>query len=85
MPGLRPAGAGAPPAPATPGTTPGMPTASPGLMRALGFLPYLTAVIALFVPLAAGLYLATTVVWTLGQRMLLRRRFPLPVPPAAAA
>jgi len=82
---FRPAGAGAPPAPATPGTTPGMPTASPGLMRALGFLPYLTAVIALFVPLAAGLYLATTVVWTLGQRMLLRRRFPLPVPPAAAA
>ena len=81
---FRPAGGGALAPAATPAATPGTPTA-PGLMRALGFLPYLTAVIALFVPLAAGLYLATTVVWTLGQRMLLRRRFPLPVPPAAPA
>jgi YidC/Oxa1 family membrane protein insertase len=57
----------------------------PNLARALGFLQYVTAVIALFVPLAAGLYLATTVIWTLGQRVLLRRRYPLPVPPAAPA
>ncbi|WP_308797192.1 YidC/Oxa1 family membrane protein insertase [Agromyces silvae] len=61
------------------------PAAMPNLGRALGFLQYVTAVIALFVPLAAGLYLATTVIWTLGQRMLLRRRYPLPVPPAAPA
>jgi YidC/Oxa1 family membrane protein insertase len=61
------------------------PAAMPGLVRALGFAQYVTAVIALFVPLAAGVYLATTVVWTLGQRMLLRRRYPLPVPPPAAA
>lgn len=61
------------------------PAAMPNLARALGFLQYVTAVIALFVPLAAGLYLATTVIWTLGQRVLLRRRYPLPVPPAAPA
>jgi YidC/Oxa1 family membrane protein insertase len=30
------------------------------------------------VPLAAGLYLFVTVAWTLGQRMLLRRAYPLP-------
>lgn len=59
--------------------------AMPNLVRALGFLQYVTAVIALFVPLAAGVYLATTVIWTLGQRMLLRRRYPLPVPPPATA
>ncbi|MRG60164.1 membrane protein insertase YidC [Agromyces sp. CFH 90414] len=57
----------------------------PGLLGALQFLPYLTAVIAAFVPLAAGLYLMVTVAWTLVQRMLLRRRFPLPVPPQATA
>jgi len=31
------------------------------------------------VPLAAGLYLTVTVAWTLVQRMILRRRYPLPV------
>lgn len=45
--------------------------------RLVGVLPFTTAIVALFVPLAAALYLATTVVWTLVQRMLLRRRFPL--------
>ena len=29
-------------------------------------LPFLTAVVALFVPLAAAVYLLTTVTWTLG-------------------
>lgn len=67
------------------GSAPAGPAAMPNVAHALGFLQYLTAVIALFVPLAAGLYLATTVIWTLGQRMLLRRRYPLPVPPAAPA
>jgi YidC/Oxa1 family membrane protein insertase len=42
-----------------------------------GVLPYLTAVFAIFVPLAASLYLAVTVTWTLAQRIVLRRRFPL--------
>ncbi len=54
------------------------PLASPGVQRAMGMLHYLTAVFALVVPLAAGLYLTVTVVWTLGQRLILRRRFPLP-------
>ncbi len=45
----------------------------------VGALQFTTAVVALFVPLAAGLYLAVTTVWTLAQRLILRRRFPLPV------
>lgn len=45
--------------------------------RLAGILPFTTAVIAVFVPLAAGIYLATTVTWTLVQRLLLRRRYPL--------
>lgn len=44
----------------------------------LGALQFVTAVIAIFVPLAAALYLAVTVAWTLGQRLVLRRRYPLP-------
>jgi YidC/Oxa1 family membrane protein insertase len=42
-------------------------------------LHYLTAMFAIFVPLAASLYLTVTVAWTLGQRVILRRRYPLPV------
>lgn len=45
---------------------------------ALGLVHYATAVVALFVPLAAALYLCTTTAWTLAQRILLRRRYPLP-------
>lgn len=37
-------------------------------------LPYFTAVIALFVPLAAGIYLLTTTAWTVAERAALRRR-----------
>lgn len=48
-----------------------------GAMRGMGALQFTTAVVAAFVPLAAALYLATTVAWTLGQRWLLRRRYPL--------
>ena len=51
--------------------------AAPGMTRALGALQFITAVIAIFVPLAAALYLFVTVAWTLVQRMLLRRRYPL--------
>ena len=35
--------------------------------------PFLTVVIAAFVPLASGLYLATTTAWTLAERAVLRR------------
>jgi len=51
---------------------PGMPDLS-GLTRLLGYLPFMTAVIAAFVPLAAGLYLLVTVSWSLGERLILRR------------
>ncbi|MDY0910186.1 YidC/Oxa1 family membrane protein insertase [Microbacterium sp. CFBP9034] len=53
------------------------PLAAPGFLRAMGALQFTTAVFAVFVPLAAALYLATTVVWTLVQRVILRRRYPL--------
>lgn len=54
------------------------PLSSPTMLRITGALHYLTAVFAAFVPLAAALYLTVTVVWTLVQRVLLRRRYPLP-------
>lgn len=44
----------------------------------LGMLQFATAVVALFVPLAAALYLLVTVIWTLAQRLVLRRVFPPP-------
>lgn len=53
------------------------PLAGPGMARVAGALQFTTAVFALFVPLAAALYLATTVAWTLAQRVILRRRYPL--------
>lgn len=52
-------------------------------LRLLGLLQFITAAVAVFVPLAAGLYLLVTVAWTLCQRMLLRRVYPLPAPSAA--
>lgn len=61
------------------------PLNSPTMLRVTSALHYLTAVFAVFVPLAAALYLTVTVVWTLVQRMLLRRRYPLPVPAGASA
>ena len=36
-------------------------------------LPYFTVVVAAFVPLAAGVYLLTTTVWTLAERALVQR------------
>lgn len=53
------------------------PLAGAGAARLVGALQFTTAVVALFVPLAAALYLTTTVVWTLVQRVILRRRYPL--------
>lgn len=52
------------------------PNAAPdlaGMMRVLSFMPFLTAVIAAFVPLAAALYLVTTTTWTFGERLILGR------------
>ncbi|HKP06252.1 MAG TPA: hypothetical protein VJU58_03270 [Microbacterium sp.] len=53
------------------------PPAGAGIARLAGVLQFTTAVFALFVPLAAALYLATTVAWTLVQRLVLRRIHPL--------
>ncbi|WP_431070911.1 YidC/Oxa1 family membrane protein insertase [Microbacterium phyllosphaerae] len=61
------------------------PLNSPTMLRVTSALHYLTAVFAVFVPLAAALYLTVTVVWTLVQRTLLRRRYPLPVSATVAA
>ncbi|MFF2487948.1 YidC/Oxa1 family membrane protein insertase [Microbacterium sp. NPDC058062] len=59
-------------------TTPdAAPLAGAGMARLAGALQFTTAVFALFVPLAAALYLATTVAWTLVQRVVLRRVYPL--------
>jgi YidC/Oxa1 family membrane protein insertase len=44
---------------------------SPGLLART--LPYLTVVIAAFAPLAAGIYLLTTLAWSLAERMLYSR------------
>ena len=44
-------------------------------LRLLSWLPFITVVFAATVPLAATLYLVTTTSWTLGERMLLRRRY----------
>lgn len=59
------------PAPTAAASTPG----GEGLLRVAGVLQFGTAVAAVFVPLAAGLYLLVTVAWTLAQRSILRRRF----------
>jgi YidC/Oxa1 family membrane protein insertase len=44
---------------------------SPGLL--VRALPYVTVVIAAFAPLAAGIYLLTTLAWSLAERMLYSR------------
>jgi YidC/Oxa1 family membrane protein insertase len=73
---LTPANPEAPAAPAAPARNgadaPAMPDLS-GVMKTLSFMPFLTAVFALFVPLAAALYLATTTTWTLCERLVLNR------------
>lgn len=61
------------------------PLNSPTMLRVVSAMHYLTAVFAAFVPLAAALYLTVTVVWTLVQRVILRRRFPLPSPAVSRA
>ena len=39
------------------------------------WLPFLSLVFALFVPLAAAIYLTVTTAWTLGERAVLRRKY----------
>jgi YidC/Oxa1 family membrane protein insertase len=59
------------------------PTAPAAQNRALTavtrLVPFTTVIIAMFVPLAAGLYLLTTTWWTLAERVMLRRRVQLAV------
>ena len=45
----------------------------PGAGLLARVLPYLTVVIAAFAPLAAGIYLLTTLAWSLAERMLYSR------------
>jgi len=61
-----------PPAPAA--DAPSVPALAAG---ALGMLQFTTAAFAIFVPLAASISLTVTVAWTLAQRVVLRRRYPL--------
>ena len=62
----RAAGARPPGGPRLPGAA-----GSPGLL--VSVLPYLTVVIAAFAPLAAGIYLLTSLAWSLAERMLYSR------------
>ena len=71
----------APPAAATGDGAPG----ASAIAVATRFTPFLTAVFAAFLPLAAGLYLATTTAWTLGERTFLRRLSARREGPAPAA
>ncbi len=64
--------------PAAPAGAENSPLTSAGAQRVMGLLQYVTAVVLMFVPLAAALYVTVTVAWTLVQRLILRRRFPLP-------
>lgn len=61
-----------PPAQTSGADRPAMPDLS-GVTKTLSFMPFMTAVIALFVPLAATLYLMTTTSWTLAERLVLNR------------
>jgi len=54
-----------------PGATGPTAGSSPGLL--VRALPYVTVVIAAFAPLAAGIYLLTTLAWSLAERMLYAR------------
>lgn len=70
----KPHGAGGPPARRAGAD----PAAAPADGKAAGLLtrvvPYVTVVIAAFAPLAAAIYLLTTVAWTLAERRLFLRR-----------
>ena len=63
------------------GATAAVPAGGAGLL--LKALPYLTVVIAAFAPLAAGIYLVTSLAWSLAERMLYRRKAGALAAPAA--
>ncbi|MFF2371885.1 YidC/Oxa1 family membrane protein insertase [Agromyces sp. NPDC058110] len=70
------------------GATAGQVLGLAGMQNVLGLLQFVTAVVAMFVPLAAAIYLLVTVTWTLGQRLVLRRMYPAApstMPPALPA
>lgn len=69
--GQRHSGAGSSAAAHHPGAAPADGKAAGLLTRVL---PYVTVVFAAFVPLAADIYLLTTVAWTLAERRLFLRR-----------
>ena len=71
--------AGRTPAAKSASAAPGVAAAAPGraLTAVTRVIPFTTVVIAMFVPLAAGLYLLTTIWWTLAERVMLRRRVQL--------
>jgi YidC/Oxa1 family membrane protein insertase len=51
---------------------PSAPASAATITRVLSWLPFMTIVFAAIVPLAAALYLAASMMWTLGERILLR-------------
>ncbi len=61
------------PAAAAPGAAPGGAGQAAGLGALTRLLPYLTVVFAVFVPLAAGIYLLVSTAWSLAERRLFRR------------
>jgi YidC/Oxa1 family membrane protein insertase len=72
------------PAPASAGQPgPSQPGAAPAWLTRL--TPYVTPVVAAFMPLAAGLCLLTTMAWTLLERAILLRRALVSLPPGPAS
>ncbi len=65
-------------------TSPGPAAASGGARLITAVLPYLTVAFAAFLPLAAGLYLVTTVAWTTAERWLFTHRAATTAGPAPA-
>jgi YidC/Oxa1 family membrane protein insertase len=81
----HPARASRPTHPARPATSAAAPAQAGSVTRVLGWVtPFISVAIAAFVPLAAGLYLVTTAVWALGERVLLQHRFSPPAQPQPA-
>ena len=78
-------GAASPASPAVASAMPGDAAASPMLARVMRLLPFGTVVAAAVLPLATGLYLVTTTLWTLLERRHLQRRWPQLAPAPAAA
>ena len=48
----------------------------PPMLGALSYMQFFTVLVAVFVPLAAGLYLCASTAWALGEKLVLRRLIP---------